>query len=137
MVSIAEMWRGGGIWMPVIAMLVVFGYLMCLGGGTLVLISLFKRISAKVHVGVGVALVLMTFLILAVGFLGQWMGLAEMEAALAHAAPEQRLEMAAMGREWASYPWTFAKIGCALPGLMSFVVLCRAFLVKAAAREET
>ena len=130
MSAIVEAFRVGGVWMYLIFLLVMAEIPLVIGGVAFLGMGFFKKISRGWHAGVGVLFALFTLFILAVGLLGQWVGIASMEAALEVATPDVRDTLREQGEAIARYPWRFSQFAAVVPGLLTIVIFVRAALIQ-------
>jgi hypothetical protein len=130
MSAIAEAFRAGGVWMYLILLLVMAEIPLAIGGVVFLGMGFFRKIARGWHAGVAVFFTLFTLVILAVGLVGQWEGIANMEAALEFAAPEVRDTLREAGEAVARYPWRFSQFAAVVPGLLTIVIFVRAALIQ-------
>jgi hypothetical protein len=122
--TITEMFRVGGIWMYLILLLSLLVYPLFLYAAVIFGTSFLGKPARRKNrltagaIALGGALVL-----LLVGALGWYMGNADLQAALAHASPENAERMRARGAELALYPIQFAAVAAALPGVGGLIFL--------------
>ncbi len=124
--EIAEAFRTGGVWMYLILALDLTVYPGCAIG---LLLAIFAKegTQRKILLGFTILIGLGALLILGVGVMGYMIGLAEVEAALEKASPENQLRLREMGELYAMYPFKFGLGSSIIPAICTTLMFGRWF----------
>ena len=125
----AEMFRQGGIWMYLVLGLSMIVYPVFLGAIVIYGLGIFgdKARRKMCLIAAGLSLVGALALVM-VGTVGWYVGLSDMQAAVAMASPEHAAEMRERGRAMAMYPLQAGGVAAVLPGVGGIVFLLTGLL---------